>query len=101
MRQHSVSSKTQNQKHNLLEAMLCALAAMVAGALLGASTVGFIYLLVFGYYVFTPEIVESREVARELAIGWAPSLFSFLVLACWHSQLGIGVGDRVCVSVFW
>jgi signal transduction histidine kinase len=90
VRQDGASSKTQDQRRNFLEAMQCALVAIVAGALVGVSTVGFIYLLVFGYYVFTPEIVESQGAARKLAIGWAPSLF-FVLGAC---ALALTVGYR-------
>ena len=78
MSRDSVSSKMRNEKRDFLHSVRFILAAVVAGALLGTATVGFIYLLVFGYYVLTPEVIESQRAARELAIGWAPSLFFVL-----------------------
>jgi signal transduction histidine kinase len=86
----SVLNKSHDQKRDILRSLRFALAAMVTGAMLGISTVGFIYLLVFGYYIFTPEIIESQEAARKLAIGWAPSLF-FVLGAC---TLAFTVGYR-------
>jgi signal transduction histidine kinase len=81
------------------------LLAIVPGALLGVSTVGFIYLLVFAYQIFTPEVAERQEAARELATGWAPALF-FVLGACvvafkvgsWVRSGGVRLGLLVGAS---
>lgn len=71
-----------------------AIVATVVGAFLGVLTVGFIYILVFGYFVFTPEDVERSGAARELATGWAPTLF--FALSVWVAAflLGARAGER-------
>ena len=51
------------------------------GTLVGAATVAFVYLLVFGYYVFTPDGSERSGLAEDLATGWAPTTF-FALGAC-------------------
>jgi signal transduction histidine kinase len=67
--------------------------AIVAGAFLGVLTVGFIYLLVFGYFVFTPEDAERTGAARELATSWAPALFLALGVCLGAFLLGMRAGS--------
>jgi signal transduction histidine kinase len=80
-----------DRKRSFPGVTLNVLMAIVPGMLLGISTVGFIYLLVFGYQVFTPEDAERQRAARELATGWTPALF-FTLGAC---ALAFMVGCRV------
>lgn len=69
-----------------------ALVATAVGALLGVLTVGFVYILVFGYFVFTPEEAERSGAARELATGWAPTLF--FALSVWVAAYLVGTRAR-------
>lgn len=69
-----------------------AVMAAVTGTFLGVLTVAFIYLLVFGYFVFTPEDAERSEAARELATGWAPTLF--FTLGVWVGAFSLGMWAR-------
>lgn len=77
---------------------------VATGAFLGVSTVAFIHLLVFGYFVFTPEEAERTGAARELATSWAPALFLALGVCLAASLLGAragiwGVGLGVLVGI--
>jgi signal transduction histidine kinase len=99
------AAEPRGEERRLLKALRSVFMAVVPGALLGVSTVGFIYVLVFGYYVFTPEAAERQVIARELATGWAPSLFFVLgvcVLAFrvgwWVRARGVRLGLLVGLS---
>ena len=89
-----VAAEPRGEEQRLLKALRSILMAVVPGALLGASTVGFIYVLVFGYYVFTPEAAERQGIARELATGWAPSVFFVLGVCVLALRVGLRVRTR-------
>ena len=58
------------------------LLVLIIGLFVGIVTIAFIYLLVFGYYVFTPSGKENEGAAVNLAIGWIPAtFFAILVFA--------------------
>ncbi|HSK99820.1 MAG TPA: sensor histidine kinase [Rubrobacteraceae bacterium] len=81
-----------NRDTSLAGVAAWAIVATVVGAFLGVLTVGFIYILVFGYFVFTPEDAERSGAARELATGWAPALF--FVLSVWVAAFLVGARAR-------
>lgn len=59
-----------------------ALIGVVSGVLVGVCTIVFIYQLVFGYFVLSPEGTESAETARALGSGAVPvAFFALSVLA--------------------
>lgn len=51
------------------------LLALVPGIVVGIASIWFVYALVFGYYVVTPNGMEQRGAAAALALGWWPSVF--------------------------
>jgi hypothetical protein len=88
------AAEPRGEEQRLLKALRSILMAVVPGVLLGVSTVGFIYVLVFGYYAFTPEAAERQGIARELATGWAPSLFFVLGVCVLALRVGLRVRTR-------
>ena len=89
-----VTAEPRGEEQRLLKALRSILMAVVPGALLGASTVGFIYVLVFGYFAFTPEAAERQAIARDLATGWAPSVFFVLGVCVLALRVGLRVRTR-------
>lgn len=94
MEKDDIAAGGRAEKWSLFETVRTSLMATVPGALLGISTVGFIYVLVFGYYVFTPEAFERQGAARELATGWAPALFSIFGVCMLAFKIGCRARTR-------
>ena len=57
-----------------------AIIGVIPGVLVGACTIVFVYQLVFGYYLLSPEGTENAETAKALGSGAVPVMFFALTV---------------------
>ena len=68
--------------------------------IVGVSTIVFIYLLVFGYFVLSPDGSENPEAASGLASGVLPETFFALAVLASGSAAGYFAGSRTALLGF-
>ncbi len=88
--------KNRRVWHAALRAFQILWLSVVPGILVGTSTLVFIYLLVFGYYVLSPEESENVKTARALGGSAIPVVFFALSLTASSFITGYLKNSRAC-----